>query len=142
MRFKIDDNLRVVAGGKATPVDLETVAVELCGKLVEAGMIEDTPDNFGASLLEATGPRYVADVCKILCGYLERDTIPADIWKAFCGLTIMGDGRCPRCGGEMEYVEDEGHELRDGDYFTPNSFVKDFEVYKCRECGEITKIKA
>lgn len=142
MRFKIDDKLRVVAGGKATPVDLETFAVELCGKLVEAGMIEDTSDNWGVSLLEATGPIYVADVCKVLCGYLERETISASIWKAFCGLTIMGDGRCPHCGGELVYDGDEGHELRDGDYFTPDTWIKDFEVYTCRQCGETIKIKA
>ena len=101
MRFKIDKNLNVVAAAKVAPVAPETVAVELCARFIDAGMIEDTPDNFGASLLEATGPRYVADVCKILCGYLERETISADIWKAFCGLTIMGDGRCPHCGGEL-----------------------------------------
>lgn len=139
MRFKVDNNLRVVAGAKATPVDLETVAEELCGELVGAGMIEDTPDNYGVSLLEATGPIYVADVCKVLCGYLERETITANIWKAFCGLTVLGDGKCPLCGGELEYVESEGHEIKDGDYFTPNTFVVDFEVYRCRECGEITK---
>ena len=26
---------------------------------------------------------------------------------------------CPECGGELDYVETKGHELNDGDYYTP-----------------------
>ena len=49
---------------------------------------------------------------------------------------------CPYCGGELIYDGNEGHELKDGDYFTPNTWIKDFEVYTCRQCGETIKIKA
>ena len=53
----------------------------------------------------------------------------------------MIDGKCPECGGELRFVETEGHELRDGDYYTPNSYIIDNYVYQCRECGEIIKSK-
>ena len=142
MRFKIDDNLNVVAAAMAAPVAPETVAVELCARFIDAGMIEDTPDNWGESVLIATGPRYVKDVCAVLSGFLygnESRSIPADVFDAFCALTIVGDGDCPHCGGELEFVETEGHELNDGDYFTPNSYVIDNYVYRCVECGEIIK---
>lgn len=52
-------------------------------------------------------------------------------WKAIA--------RCPECGARLEFIETIGHELNDGDYFTPNSYVIDYYVYRCRECGEYFK---
>lgn len=51
----------------------------------------------------------------------------------------LKDGICPECGGELEFSETEGHELNDGDYYTPNSYEIDNYVYRCRECGAIIK---
>lgn len=90
----------------------------------------------------ATGPQYVSDVCAVLAEYLYNDethSIPADVFDAFCALIVWGDGDCPHCGGKLEFVETEGHELNDGDYFTPNSYIVDNYVYRCVECGEIIK---
>ena len=140
MRFKIDENLKRVAAAKAARP--ETVAVELCATLVDAGMIDDPTENWGESVLIATGPRYVKDVCAVLADALHNDvtpSIPADVFDAFCALIVWGDGDCPHCGGELEYIETEGHELNDGDYYTPNSYVIDNYVYRCVECGEIIK---
>ena len=140
MRFKIDENLNRVAAAKAARP--ETVAVELLAALVDAGMIEDPNDNWGESVLIATGPQYVSDVCAVLAEYLYNDethSIPADVFDAFCALIIVGDGDCPHCGGELVFVETEGHELNDGDYYTPNSWVPDLYVYHCANCGEIIK---
>lgn len=136
MRFKVDDKLRVVAGGKATPVDLETFAKELCGRLVEAGMIEATEENYGVSLFEATGPRYVADVCKILCEYLERERITYGIWRAFCGLTVLGDGDCPKCGGTLVLYDEETREVRSWRDEFPPEYKKVRETFRCKVCGE------
>ena len=142
MRFKIDKNLNVVAAAMAAPVANEAVAVELCARFIKAGMIEDDPEKWGESVLRATGPRYVKDVCAVLAGFLYGDesrSIPADVFDAFCALIVMGDGDCPNCGGELRFVETEGHELKDGDYFTPNSYEIDNYIYECRNCGEIIK---
>lgn len=49
------------------------------------------------------------------------------------------DGKCPECGGELDYVETQGHELNDGDYYTPNSYIIDKYIYRCADCGEIIK---
>ena len=136
MRFKIDDNLLVVARGKATPVDLETFAKELCGRLVEAGMIEATEENYGVSLIEATGPIYVADVCKVLCRYLERETISAGIWKAFCGLTVLGDGACPKCGGELVSRYKDLREVTSWRNEFPPQYEEVSEIFRCKTCGE------
>lgn len=144
MRFKIDENLKRVAAEMAAPKDAETVSVELCSRFVDAGMIEESCENFGKPVLVATGPRYVSDVCAILAGYLYGDesrSISFDVFKAFSALVVMGDGDCPYCGGEMENIETEGHEIKDGDRYTPNSYVIDNYVYECRECGEIIKLK-
>ena len=126
----------------AAPVAPETVAVELCARFIDAGMIEMAPANFNVPVLQATGPQYVSDVCAVLAEYLYNDethSIPADVFDAFCALIVWGDGDCPHCGGELEFVETEGHELKDGDYYTPNSYIVDNYVYRCVECGEIIK---
>ena len=140
MRFKIDENLkRVAAAISAAP---ETVSVELCARFIDAGMIEDTPELFGESVLIATGPQYVSDVCAILAGYLYGDesrSIPADVFDAFCGLVVWGDGDCPHCGGELDFIATECRELHDGDYYTPNSYEILNYVYECRECRETIK---
>ncbi len=124
------------------PKPVETVAVELCWSFINSGMMEQNPDNIGRTVIEATGPRYVHDICRQLAGYLyfeQSHTIPSDVFDAFCRLVIIGDGDCPECGGELQFVETEGHELNDGDYYTPNSYIVDCYVYRCRECGEIIK---
>ena len=142
MRFKIDKNLNVVAAAKVASAEHKTVAVELCARFIDAGMIEDTPDNWGESVLAAAGTQYVSNVCAVLAEYLYGDetrSIPANVFDAFCALTIVGDGDCPNCGGELKFIETEGHELKDGDYYTPNSYEIDNYIYECRDCGETIK---
>lgn len=140
MQFKIDENLRIVADAKGEHQH-SIVARELCARCIDAGYIEMVPANFNNTVLLATGPQYVSDVCAVLADYLYNDefhSIPADVFDAFCKLVIVSDG-CPKCGGELRFVETEGHELNDGDYYTPNSYVIDNYVYQCQECGEIIK---
>ena len=140
MQFKIDKNLITVAAAKGNP-DVVFVARELCDAFIDAGMIEMAPANFNVPVLQATGPQYVSDVCAVLAEYLYNDktkSIPADVFDAFCKLVIVSDG-CPHCGGELQFVETEGHEIKDGDYYTPNSYVIDNYIYRCAECGEIVK---
>lgn len=140
MKFKIDENLKRVAAAKAASP--ETVAVELMAALVDAGIIDDTQDNWGESVWAAAGPRYVKDVCAVLAKYLyddESHSVPADVFDAFCALIVMGDGDCPHCGGNLIFVETEGHELNDGDYYTPNSYEIDYYIYHCAVCGETIK---
>lgn len=140
MKFKVDENLITVAAAKGNP-DVDSVSRELCDAFIDAGMLEMSPDNFNSSVLQATGPQYVSDVCAVLAGYLYNDethTVPAGVFDAFCRLQIISEG-CPRCGGKPEFVETNGHELHDGDRYTPNSYVIDEYIYRCRECGEIIK---
>ena len=144
MRFKIDKNLLVVCREHSEFPDINplTASSELCANLIGAGMIEDSPEHWGESVLLATGPRYVSEICKALALFLYGDesrSIPADVFDAFCRLTVVGDGDCPKCGGELIYDETIGHELNDGDYFTPPSYVVDYYVYHCPVCGEIIK---
>jgi hypothetical protein len=138
MRFKIDENLKRVAAAKAARP--ETVSVELLAWLVEKGMIEEPTDYWGDTVLIATGPQYVSDICAVLAEYLYNyalHSIAPDVFDAFCSLVIFGDGDCPYCGGRLEHIKTEGRELNDGDYFTPNSYVVDGYIYRCVECGKI-----
>jgi hypothetical protein len=101
MRFKIDENLKIVADAMEYPQPIETVAVELCSRLIDAGMIEDPNDHWGESVLLATGPQYAKDVCDVLAKYLCVEYIDTDVFDAFCRLIVMGDGDCPHCGGNL-----------------------------------------
>lgn len=144
MRFKIDENLKIVVlhWDHYQYAPMAEFSKGLCAALIDAGMIEDTPDNWGVTVIQATGDKLVSDVCAVLAEYLygdESHSVPADVFDAFCAITVMGDGDCPHCGGELRFVETEGHELKDGDYYTPNSYVIDNYVYQCRECGETIK---
>jgi len=144
MRFKIDKNLKVLAAAMVAPKEPENVAVELCARFIDAGMIEDTNENWGKSVLRATGPQYISDVCAVLAGFLYGDNsrpVPSDIFNAFCALTIMGDGNCPFCGGTLVYDDTEGHTVHDGDYYTPDTYVIDNYIYHCAECGKTIKSK-
>ena len=46
---------------------------------------------------------------------------------------------CDECGEPLVYDDAAGHEIKDGDYYTPNSIEYDFHVYKCPECGKTFK---
>ena len=143
MKFKVDSNLRLVAAAMAEPKDPEAVAVELCEWFINEGYIEMTPANFNVTVSRATVGQNVMDICTILAMYLYRDTskpIPSDVFDAFCALVILPEG-CPHCGGALKFVREEGHEIKDGDYYTPNSFVVDNYVYVCNDCFEIIKSK-
>lgn len=140
MKFKIDENLKMVADAKAAAPEI--VSVELCARMIEKKMIADTEDNICETVLNATGPVYVSEVCGVLAEYLYGDnehSIPFDIFNAFCEIIIIGEGDCPECGGKFDFYETEGHELKDGDRDTPNSYIVDNYVYRCADCGEIVK---
>lgn len=63
----------------------------------------------------------------------ERDSAEFNrLWR----LAVL---RCPKCGAGADFVANVGHELKDGDYLTPNSYVIDYYKYRCRECGEYFK---
>ena len=141
MRFKIDNNLKAIAAAIPGQNDLDSFSSSLCNAFIDAGMIEMSKANFDIPVLQATGPHYVSDIHAVLAGFLYKDeghSVPAYVFDAFCKLVIVSDG-CPDCGGELEYICTEGHEINDGDYYTPNSYVIDKYIYQCRECGKTIK---
>lgn len=142
MRFRNDFYLKRVAAAKAVPASSDIVAVELCNRLIEAGMIEDDED--GMPLARAIGQCLSHEVVAVLAAYLYGDascSVPSDVFDAFCSLVTMGEGDCPFCGGDLRFVDTEGHDTNDGDYWTPSGYVIDYCVYECTLCGETTKIE-
>jgi hypothetical protein len=141
MRFKIDDNLKEAAAAiQLSPIDLSIFARLLCQKLIASNILSDVPDNYGLTMIQATGRARVYDVVFALIEYLGIPALDMDTFDAFCRCVVIGDGDCPECGGELEHIENEGHEIKDGDYLTPNTYVVDKYVYRCRECGETIKL--
>lgn len=88
--------MRVV---RANPAMCETrpvseLAAELCQWFIDSGMFEDTLDNYGVTVIQATGDKLVSDVCAGLSTFLfgECRAIHCDVFDAFCRLVIIGDG--------------------------------------------------
>ena len=76
MRFKIDTDLKMVADAfrekTAIPVSDEQFAKDLCTLYVKAGLLEDTPDNYGLPVTQAMPEASVALVAAALSGYILR----------------------------------------------------------------------
>ena len=145
MRFKIDDDLKTLAVAFrkrfGTQITDERFSVELCDLFIRSEMLEDTEDNFGLPVTQAMGPQYVSNIAALLSGFMDTKPLPANVFDSFCRLIVMGDGDCPFCGGTLKFKETVGHELNDGDYWTPNSWEVDAYVYDCPVCGKTVNIK-
>ena len=96
MRFKIDDNLMRVI--RSNPAMFETrpvseIAAGFCRTFIASGMFKDTPDNYGKTVLQATGYKKVSDVWAGLSTYLfsEYRAIHCDVFDAFCHLILVDD---------------------------------------------------
>lgn len=141
MTFKNDENLQflkmaaIAVNGKET--DAEKHGRELYDGLVDAGLMEDTMANVGVTIQKVLGNQHVKDVCNFLYS-IYGIPIPSGLFDTFCKLEIVSEG-CPECGGKLEFCETEGHELNDGDYWTPNTYIVDEYIYRCAECGETIK---
>lgn len=135
--------MKLVARAMSVPASMkkpaDVVAVELCERFVESGMLKDDKDFYGQPFIFATGPQYVTDICAVLREYLYVTTVKTDVFDAVCNLVVMGDGDCPECGGDLQFIETEGHDEPSGNYDVPPSYEIDRYVYKCTVCGETIK---
>lgn len=136
MKFRIDDNLRLIAEAKGEAP--EKTATELCKACVDAGVIMDYEGNYGYDLQTVSEEEPVQLVGSVLCEYMGFEQIPSRLFDAYCALIVMGEGDCPVCGGELDYVGCEGWRETSSGHDTPPDGEADFYIYKCRNCGEKT----
>lgn len=139
MRIKRDDNLTRFVWNIDGSVSVGAMARLLhCSMFIKAGMLQDVPESYGATMRELLGDRNPADVCKIIEDCLKIP-VTIEMLADFLTLTVIGDRNCPACGGELKFVETEGHELHDGTHDVPISYIIDKYVYTCPVCGETIK---
>ena len=139
MRIKRDDNLiRFVWDLDDNVLGGSLLRLIHCSMFIKAGMLQDVPESYGATMRELLGDRNSADVCKIIEDCLKTP-VTIEMFADFLNLTVIGDKNCPACGGELKFVETEGHELHDGTHDVPNSYIIDNYIYTCPVCGEIFK---
>lgn len=116
------------------------ISKDLCTKFLESGLFEvDEEDLWTRTVWEATEGCLVSDVCAFFAEYIYKDKkhpIPSELFSDICNLVFIGDGGCPECGGELEFLEYEGHMENLHDYYTPPYLVVEGYIYRCRECGE------
>lgn len=143
MRFKIDKNFDVVFAAMENNQGLtkEDAAVKFCKAFWDAGLLDGTPeDNFGLTINEACCDKYVKDVYFVMaeCLYGDEDfDIRADVYDKFCELVILGDGNCPDCGHDMEFMGMDGYLEPSGDRDIPDNIINTGYIYKCPFCDKI-----
>lgn len=144
MYFKLNDALEkfYASFGVERPDQFSSRA--LLRKAIDAGILEeDGIENYGGmTVYDDTiyGDYRYNDVARMLGEFFHADVTFEQV-LAFYGLTLLGEGDCPHCGGFTKCVETYGHELNDGDYCTPNSYIVDYYVQECPVCGERYKMK-
>lgn len=138
MKFKIDKNFKTVCrlGDKPAAV----VAEELCKAFVNAGVLTDNEENFGRWFISVAGDASMLAILNTLTGYFGVENIRPETWDALCKCYVLGPGNCPLCGGNLEFLEEQGHEVG-GTYYIPPDYVTDYYVYECALCGAIVKSK-
>ena len=149
MKFKIDENFKRVARW-CYNYRSEDLSIEFCTALEKAGIITEKPENVGKTLYEAKETVQVLGILEVLGRFSrliknEFDKVVKNdpqIWDAVNNLILIDWEACPYCGKvELESREPEGHDLNDGDYWTPSGYEIDYYVYECCECGKIIKTR-
>ena len=139
MRFKIDNNFKTVCRLHPEFPEIKpatAISEELAAAFLDAGLFKDDESNYGETFIDVAGHNQMFSILDVLTKYCGVEGIRPETWDALCACILMGDGDCPECGGELEFVETEGHELNDGDRWTPNSYIIDNYIYRCAVCGE------
>ena len=138
MKFKIDKNFKTVCELGSKPA--ATVAQELCDAFVKAGVLTDNEENFGRWFISVAGDVSMLTILDALTAYFGVDNIRPEVWDALCKSYVIGPGNCPFCGGNLTFLEEQGHE-NGGTYYIPPDYVTDYYVYECALCGSIIKSK-
>ena len=144
MRFKIDNNFLAVCRLHPEFPEIKpatAISEELAATFIEAGLFEDITNNYGDTFINVAGCNQMFSILDALTKYCGVDGIRPETWDALCACILIGDGDCPECGGELRFLETEGHKLNDGDRWIPDSYEIDNYVYRCAVCGEIIKSK-
>ena len=142
MRFKIDNNFTSICRLHPEFPEIKpasAIAEELAAAYLDAGIIKDEYIIYGSTFIDAAGHNQMFAILDVLTKYFGIEGIRPETWDALCACILMGDGDCPECGGELRFLETEGHKLNDGDRWTPDSYEIDNYVYRCAVCGETIK---
>ena len=142
MRFKIDNNFLAVCRLHPEFPEIKpatAISEELAAAFLDAGLFKDDESNYGETFIGVTGHNQMFSILDALTKYFGVEGIRPETWDALCASVLLGDGDCPECGGELRFLETEGHKLNDGDHWTPDTYEIDYYFYKCANCGEIIK---
>lgn len=123
MRFRTDfhfDRFLGLIPGEQSPA---RVACELPAKFDNADII-----GFPFPMDEVLYEMPTNDVCQLLSDFFGVP-VGEDALAALRDCTLIGDGSCPYCGGEMEWW------ANDYDYDEEDGHRVDIQVLRCQECG-------
>lgn len=129
MRIRIDRNFENFL--KLMPQrDSVKASTELAERFEEVGCaITEYPTPIIEMIYEVA----LLDVLNILADYFGVKEVPNKAWDIFMDCSLIGDGDCPECGGEMEWAEN------DYDYDEETGHKEYFTVYRCNNCGHEEK---
>lgn len=132
MKFRIDKEFNSFCAmtGINQPA---TAAHELYTLAETRGVFSQTRDLYGAVVEdwledEMAAARVITEFTGQVCTVAHYNT--------FMHLTIVGEGNCPDCGGELEEIDSDAESLHDGNGICPDSIRETRYICRCKHCLE------
>lgn len=138
MTIKLDKNLAIVAA-RANRLTAE-VADAIVNGLINAGLLTDEPENYGSTVKECVDPEMTLPAVIDLIKATGVERVNDTTYDAFMNCIIVGDGKCPKCGGELEICDSITHKCPNIDPYTEPDYVTEWEQWRCPVCGYVEEI--
>lgn len=129
MKIKNDHLLRWISELNAIPAD--ALSERIIRALFAVEFIDDDKEFYGKTI----------DELKYECGHtdeMKAEVIRlADIERledVLGELTVIGNGDCPYCGGNMELTDYDEIRVGGDGYTTPPEYINEWEYWKCDCC--------
>lgn len=139
MKLKGKKHLELLA--KKAGIQVEQVEKQIINELIKNGIIEENTDNYGYSVFDCINRDIVVNELIKLLNSIGIKNVTYVHLDALFSLTIIGNGDCPVCGGEMEVVDGEYKCCAGDGYITQHEYEPIWEEIKCKNCGYKSEIK-
>lgn len=137
MRIKESDLLKQLATDSGKTAN--QVAEIIISELLKNKVIEDTPENWGVSVLNAINEdvtkEQIANCYTAISEALGVYIKGIDFIIPY--LDLMGNDDCPECGGEMKVTDGEYKHTGGDGYTTPMEYDPIWEERTCKHCGHV-----
>lgn len=135
MKVNKDNNLMLLAS--ASGLSPEKASENITSELINRGIVEDIPENWGESVFECCNRDIAVDEVVDVVRSIGINPISCEHLQSLFACTLIGDGDCPVCGGCMEVTDGEYKQVAGFDYDSEPEYEPVWEEKTCKHCGYI-----